>query len=165
MTQKAPVSAPRKVVEKIITTNREAYHHYFILETWEAGIQLTGTEVKSLRAGKVTLKEGYVRITEGEAWLLHVHISPYTHGNRQNHDPDRPRRLLLHKREIIRLFSKIREKGLTVVPTRLYFKGNLVKCEIGVARGKKLHDKRETEARRTQEREARAALKHRSHDD
>jgi SsrA-binding protein len=113
----------------------------------------------------VTLKEGYVRITEGEAWLLHVHISPYTHGNRQNHEPDRPRRLLLHKREIIRLFSKIREKGLTVVPTRLYFKGNLVKCEIGVARGKKLHDKRETEARRTQEREARAALKHRSHDD
>lgn len=148
--------------DRVIATNREAYHNYFILETFEAGIQLTGTEVKSVRAGKVTLKDGYVRVADGEAWLLNVHISPYTHGNRQNHDPDRDRRLLLHKREIERLFSKIREKGLTLVPTRFYFKGNLVKCEIGLARGKKLYDKRETEARRDQDREARAALKDRN---
>ncbi len=151
-----------KAREKVIATNREAYHNYFILETWEAGIVLTGTEVKSVRDGKANLKDGYVRVSDGEAWLLNVHISPYSHGNRQNHDPDRERRLLLHKREITRLFSKIREKGLTLVPTRLYFKGNLIKCEIALARGKKLHDKRETEARRTQEREARAALKERN---
>ena len=158
------MSEKKKSTEKdrVIATNREAYHNYFILETFEAGIQLTGTEVKSVRAGKVTLKDGYVRVADGEAWLLNVHISPYTHGNRQNHDPDRDRRLLLHKREIERLFSKIREKGLTLVPTRFYFKGNLVKCEIGLARGKKLYDKRETEARRDQDREARAALKDRN---
>jgi len=148
--------------EKVIATNREAYHNYFILETYEAGIQLTGTEVKSARAGKVTLKDGYVQVADGEAWLLNVHISPYTHGNRQNHEPDRDRRLLLHKKEIERLFSKIREKGLTLVPTRFYFKGNLIKCEIGLARGKKLYDKRESEARRDQDREARAALKDRN---
>lgn len=158
------MSEKKKSTEKdrVIATNREAYHNYFILETFEAGIQLTGTEVKSVRAGKVTLKDGYVRVADGEAWLLNVHISPYTHGNRQNHEPDRDRRLLLHKREIERLFSKIREKGLTLVPTRFYFKGNLVKCEIGLARGKKLYDKRETEARRDQDREARAALKDRN---
>ncbi|MEY4168248.1 MAG: SsrA-binding protein, partial [Acidobacteriota bacterium] len=129
----------KKTAEKdrVIATNREAYHNYFILETFEAGIQLTGTEVKSARAGKVTLKDGYVQVTEGEAWLLNVHISPYSHGNRENHEPDRDRRLLLHKREIERLFSKIREKGLTLVPTKFYFKGNLIKCEIGLARGKK----------------------------
>lgn len=148
--------------DKVVATNREAYHNYFILETYEAGIQLTGTEVKSIRAGRATLKDGYVRVTEGEAWLMNVHISPYSHGNRQNHDPDRDRRLLLHKREITRLFSKIKEKGLTLIPTKFYFKGNLIKCEIGLARGKKQYDKRETEARRTQEREARAALKERN---
>lgn len=148
--------------DRVIATNREAYHNYFILETFEAGIQLAGTEVKSARAGKVTLKDGYVRVADGEAWLLNVHISPYSHGNRENHEPDRDRRLLLHKREIERLFAKIREKGLTLVPTKFYFKGNLVKCEIGLARGKKLYDKRETVARRDQEREARAAIKARN---
>ncbi len=148
--------------DKVVATNRAAYHNYFILETFEAGIQLTGTEVKSIREGRATLKDGYVRVADGEAWLINVHISPYTHGNRQNHDPDRERRLLLHKSEIMRLFSKIREKGLTLVPTRFYFKGNLIKCEIGLARGKKLYDKRETEARRDQDREARAALKDRN---
>jgi SsrA-binding protein len=148
--------------DKVVATNRAAYHNYFILETFEAGIQLTGTEVKSIREGRATLKDGYVRVADGEAWLINVHISPYTHGNRQNHDPDRDRRLLLHKSEIMQLFSKIREKGLTLVPTRFYFKGNLIKCEIGLARGKKLYDKRETEARRDQDREARAALKDRN---
>ncbi|NDD62485.1 MAG: SsrA-binding protein SmpB [Acidobacteria bacterium] len=158
------MSEKKKSTEKdrVIATNREAYHNYFILETFEAGIQLTGTEVKSARAGKVTMKDGYVRVADGEAWLLSVHISPYSHGNRQNHEPDRDRRLLLHKREIERLFSKIREKGLTLIPTKFYFKGNLIKCEIALARGKKLYDKRETEARRDQEREARAALKDRN---
>lgn len=147
---------------KIITTNREAYFHYHILETFEAGIQLVGTEVKSLRAGQVSLKEAYALVRDGEAWLLGAHINQYSHGNRQNHEPVRDRRLLMHKLEIVRLQAKIQEKGLTIVPTKLYFKGNLIKCELGVARGKKLYDKREDAARKTQEREARAALKERS---
>lgn len=150
--------------EKPIATNREAYHHYFILETYEAGVQMVGTEVKSARLGRVNLKDGYVLLRDGQAWLLNVHISPYSHGNRQNHEPERERRLLMHKREIIRLQSKVQEKGLTLVPTKFYFKGNLIKCEIGLARGKKLYDKRETEARKTQEREARAAIKNRMRD-
>ncbi len=151
-----------KEQNKAVATNREAYHHYFILETYEAGIQLTGTEVKSARAGRVNLKDGYVSVRDGEVWLLNVHISPYSHGNRQNHDPDRERRLLMHKREIYRLQSKTQEKGLTLVPTKLYFKGNLIKCEIGLAKGKKLYDKRADEAKKTQEREARAAMKERN---
>lgn len=144
---------------KVISTNREAYHNYHILETYEAGIQLVGTEVKSIRDGRVNLKDAYALVRDGQAWLLNAHISHYSHGNRQNHDPVRDRRLLLRKREILRLQSKIQEKGLTIVPTKFYFKGNLIKCELGIARGKKLYDKRETEARKTQEREARAALK------
>ncbi|MFN8004415.1 MAG: SsrA-binding protein SmpB [Acidobacteriota bacterium] len=144
---------------KVITTNRDAYHNYHILETYEAGIQLVGTEVKSIRDGRVNLKDAYALVRDGQAWLLNAHISHYSHGNRQNHDPVRDRRLLLRKREILRLQSKIQEKGLTIVPTKFYFKGNLIKCELGIARGKKLYDKRETEARKTQEREARAALK------
>jgi SsrA-binding protein len=146
---------------KPISTNKEAYHNYHILETFEAGIQLTGTEVKSARGGRVNLKDAYAMVRDGEAWLLNAHISPYTHGNRENHEPTRDRRLLMHKREIIRLQSKIQEKGLTIVPTKLYFKGNLIKCELGIARGKKLYDKRADEAKKTQEREARAAIKHR----
>ncbi|MBO0721644.1 MAG: SsrA-binding protein SmpB [Blastocatellia bacterium] len=144
---------------KIITTNRDAYHNYQILESFEAGIQLVGTEVKSIREGRVNLKDAYAMVREGQIWLLNAHISHYSHGNRQNHDPTRDRRLLLHKREIIRLQSKVQEKGLTLVPTKLYFKGNLIKCELAIARGKKLYDKRETETRKTQEREARIALK------
>lgn len=154
-----------KEQNKAVATNREAYHHYFILETYEAGIQLTGTEVKSARGGRVNLKDGYVSVRDGEVWLLNVHISHYSHGNRQNHEPDRERRLLMHKREIIRLQSKTQEKGLTLVPTRFYFKGNLIKCEIGLAKGKKLYDKRADEAKKTQEREARAAIKHRNREE
>jgi SsrA-binding protein len=150
---------------KAIATNKEAYHNYFILDTYEAGIQLTGTEVKSARAGRVNLKDSYALVRDGEAWLLNAHISPYSHGNRENHDPDRDRRLLLHKKEIIRLQSKIQEKGLTIVPTKLYFKGNLIKCELGIAKGKKLYDKRADEAKKTQDREARAALKNRMRED
>lgn len=151
--------------EKIISSNRAAYHNYFILDTYEAGIALKGTEVKSAREGSVNLKEGYVSVRDGEVWLLNVHINQYSHGNRENHDPTRERRLLMHKREIIRLQSKIQEKGLTVVPTKFYFKNGFIKCEIGVARGKKLHDKRETETKKDQEREARSALKQRNRDD
>jgi len=154
--------AEKTKTDRVITTNREAYHNYHILETQEAGIQLTGTEVKSAREGRVNLKDAYARIEGGEAWLLNAHISQYSHGNRENHEPTRDRRLLLHKREIIRLQSKVQEKGLTLVPTKLYFKGNLIKCELAIAQGKKLYDKRETEARKTQEREARAAIKNRS---
>ena len=117
--------------------------------------------MKSARGGRVNLKDSYALVRDGEAWLLNAHISQYSHGNRQNHEPTRERRLLMHKKEIIRLQSKIQEKGLTIVPTKLYFKGNLIKCELGIARGKKLYDKRADEARKTQEREARAAIKHR----
>ena len=148
--------------EKIITTNRAAYHDYHILETYEAGIALTGTEVKSARDGRVNLKDAYARVEEGEAWLLNAHISPYSHGNRENHEPMRERRLLLHRREIERLRSRIQEKGLTIIPIRLYFKDRFIKCELAVARGKKLYDKREAEARKDQERDARAAIKKRS---
>jgi SsrA-binding protein len=149
------------ISEKIVTTNRAAYHDYHILETFEAGIQLTGTEVKSAREGRVNLKDAYAMVRDGEAWLHNAHISPYSHGNRENHEPTRSRRLLLHRREIERLRSRVEEKGLTVVPTKFYFKNGFIKCELAVARGKKLYDKRETEARKTQEREARAALKER----
>ncbi|MFN0111182.1 MAG: SsrA-binding protein SmpB [Blastocatellia bacterium] len=150
---------------KTVATNREAYHNYFILETYEAGIQLAGTEVKSARGGRVNLKDGYVTVRDGQAWLMNVHISHYSHGNRQNHEPVRERRLLMHRREIIRLQSKTQEKGLTLVPTKFYFKGNLIKCEIGLAKGKKLYDKRETETKKTQEREARAAMKNRNREE
>lgn len=150
---------------KIISDNRAAYHNYHIIETCEAGIALTGTEVKSARAGRVNLKDAYAIISNGEAWLLNAHISQYTHGNRQNHEPTRDRRLLLHKREIERLRSRTQEKGLTLVPTKFYFRNGFIKCEIAVARGKKLYDKRETETRKTQEREARAAMKNRMRDD
>ncbi len=150
---------------KAIATNKEAYHNYFILETYEAGIQLVGTEVKSARGGRVNLKDAYALVRDGEAWLLNAHISQYSHGNRQNHDPVRDRRLLMHKKEIIRLQSKAQEKGLTIVPTKLYFKGNLIKCELGIARGKKQYDKRAEEAKKTQEREARAAIKNRMRDE
>ena len=150
---------------KAIATNKEAYHNYFILETYEAGIQLVGTEVKSARGGRVNLKDAYALVRDGEAWLLNAHISQYSHGNRQNHDPVRDRRLLMHKKEIIRLQSKAQEKGLTIVPTKLYFKGNLIKCELGIARGKKQYDKRAEEAKKTQEREARAAIKNQMRDE
>ncbi len=147
---------------KVVTTNREAYHNYFIDETYEAGLILTGTEVKSLRDGRINLKDAYVIIKEGEAWLINCHISPYSHGNRENHVPTRTRKLLLHKKEIARLGSKVQEKGLTLVATKVYFKQGRAKVEVGLARGKKLYDKRETEKRRLSERETRAALKERN---
>lgn len=146
---------------KMIATNRDAYFHYEILETYEAGLALVGTEVKSLREGRINLKDAYALVRDDEAWLLNAHISPYSHGNRQNHDPLRMRKLLLHKREIARLAGLAQEKGLTLVPTKLYFKNGRVKIEIGVGKGKKLYDKRETIKRRETDREARAAMKER----
>ncbi len=145
--------------EKVIATNRKAFHDYFVLQKVEAGIALTGTEVKSLREGRVNLKDSYIGFDHGEAFLISAHISPYSHGNIQNHDPERKRKLLLHRREIDRLQGQVVEKGLTIVPLRLYFKGGRVKAEIAVVRGKKLYDKRETEKRRELDREAEAAMK------
>jgi SsrA-binding protein len=148
--------------EKVVATNRKAFHDFFIQDKFEAGIALTGTEVKSLREGKINLKDSYVRVRKGEALLVQAHISPYSHGNRENHDPLRDRALLLHRQEIRRLIIKIQEKGLTVVPLRVYFKGGRAKVEIAVAKGKKLYDKRETKRQETVDREVRSALKTRA---
>ena len=147
---------------KIIAENRKAYHDYFIEERFEAGVALSGTEVKSLRAGRINLKDSYVQVKDGEMWLIGVHISPYENGNRFNLDPDRTRKLLMHKREIIRLYSKTREDGLTLVPTKCYFKDSKVKFEIGLARGKKNYDKRDTEAQKQAKRDIERAVKNRN---
>jgi len=146
--------------EKIIATNRKARHDYEILETYEAGLVLRGTEVKSLRDGLVNFKDSYAAINGNEAWLIGCHIAPYHHGTDANHDPDRSRKLLLHRREIARLLGKTAERGLTLIPLRLYFKEGRAKLEFGLARGKKLHDKRATikerEATREMAKEVRA---------
>ena len=139
---------------KLIAQNKKAYHDYFIEETIQAGISLAGTEVKSLRMGKCSLKESYIQIKDGEAFIYNMHISPYEQGNIFNKDPLRPRRLLLHKYEIMKLNGKIAEKGYTLVPLQVYFKGSLVKVEVGLARGKKLYDKRQDIAKKDQRREA-----------
>ena len=146
---------------KVLSSNRQAEHLYFLLERFEAGLALTGTEVKAIRGGKANLKDGYAVIRNGEAWLLNCHISPYEYGNRQNHDPMRKRKLLLHRQEIRRLTGKTVERGLTLIPTKIYLKGGKIKCEIALAKGKKLYDRRETERRKTADREARQAIKHR----
>ena len=130
--------------DRTIATNRRARHEYEILETLEAGLVLRGTEVKSLRAGQVNFKDSYATVKQSEMWLLGCHIPPYSHGTDANHDPERDRKLLLHGREIRRLVGKIAERGLTVVPLKMYFKSGRAKIEIGLARGKKLHDKRAT---------------------
>ncbi len=145
--------------EKLIANNKKAYHDYFILEKYEAGIALNGTEVKSLRMGKCSIKEAYVRIENGEVYIYGMHISPYEKGNIFNRDPLRTRKLLLHRSEINKLTGKIKEKGMTIMPLRVYFKGSLVKVEIGLARGKKIYDKRQDIAKKDQEREARRDFK------
>jgi SsrA-binding protein len=139
--------------DRTIATNRRARHEYHILETVEAGLVLRGTEVKSLRAGEVTFKDSYATIRHGEGWLLGCHINPYSHGTDANHDPERDRKLLLHRKEIGRLSGKIAERGLTLIPLRMYFKGGRAKIELGLGRGKKLHDKRATLRDRDQRRE------------
>jgi SsrA-binding protein len=149
------------VTIKTIATNRKAYHNYQIQESLEAGIALTGTEIKSVRAGRVSLGEAYVRPEKGELWLLNAHIARYEAGSYLSHQPTRPRKLLAHRKEINSLTSKIQEKGLTIVPLKLYIKDSRVKVEIGLAKGKKLYDKRESIARRDLEREIGRTIKKR----
>jgi SsrA-binding protein len=146
---------------KVVASNRKAYHDYTLFDTYEAGIALTGTEIKSVRAGRANLRDSYVQIKSGQAWLMNVHISPYLAGSRENPDPRRDRKLLLHSREILRLQSAIREKGLTIVPLRLYLKNNRAKVEIALARGKKLYDKRQALAKRETQRLVQQELKSR----
>ncbi len=153
--------AEKQTGEKVVATNKKAFHDYFILEKIEAGISLLGTEVKAIREGRLNLKDSYAMVQAGETFLFNCHISPYSHGNRENHDPTRSRKLLLHAREIRKLIGKTQEKGLTLVPLRVYLKRGRIKVELGVARGKKLIDKRETERRKEADREARTAMKHR----
>jgi len=144
------------MAKKAIAVNRKAYRDYFVEETYEAGIVLTGTEIKSIRAGRVNLQDSYAQVKEGEVLLLNTHIAPYEHAGHANHEPRRPRKLLLHRYQIRRLANKMATRGYTLVPLRLYLKGSLAKVEIGLARGKRLHDKRaaiaEREARREMER-------------
>tara|TARA_B100001971_G_C18082414_1_gene479033 strand:- start:315 stop:764 length:450 start_codon:yes stop_codon:yes gene_type:complete len=142
----------------VVATNRKAFHEYHILETFEAGVQLKGSEVKSIREGKASLKQAYILIRKGEAWLKGSHIASYSHTGSEGHEPVRNRKLLLHKKEIQRIGSKLAEKGLTAVPTKLYFKGGLIKLEFGLAKGKKLYDKRETKKKRDVERDIQRAL-------
>lgn len=148
--------------DRAIATNKKAYHDYFIDETFETGIELTGTEVKSLRQNKAALRDSFATVRAGEVWLHGVHISPYSHGNRANVDPDRKRRLLMHKKEIRYLIGKTKEKGFTLVPLKLYFSPrNFVKVELGLARGKKNYDKRDAIAARDQKRDVERALRDR----
>lgn len=144
---------------RMIAQNKMARVNYSILDTYEAGIVLTGTEVKSIREGRVNLKDSYAAVEDGEVWLYDMHISPYSHGNRYNHDPLRPRKLLLHRREIKRLYGKSRERGLTLVPLSLYFKRGKVKVSLGVGQGKKLYDRREEIKRRDDKRAMERALR------
>ena len=129
---------------KVIATNRKARYDYFLFDTYEAGISLLGSEIKSVRAGQVSIKEAYVRVDGEQAWLIDAHISPYDQANRFNHEPRRPRKLLLHKKEIRKIYDEVRKKSVTIIPTRLYLKDGLAKIEIAVARGKKKFDKRQT---------------------
>lgn len=150
---------PEKTMNKIISDNRQARHDYFVLEALEAGIELIGTEVKSIRCGGVNLKDSWCEIKDGEIFVNGMHISPYDKGNIFNRDPRRVRRLLIHKSEIRRLFDKVRQEGLTLVPLKLYFKGSRVKMELGLCKGKKLYDKREDMAKRQSERDIERAVK------
>ena len=160
-----PSQAREAASDRTVATNRRARHEYEILETVEAGLVLRGTEVKSLRAGQVTFKDAYATVRNDEGWLLGCHISPYSHGTDANHDPERDRKLLLHRRELTRLVGKIAERGLTLIPLRLSFQNGRAKVELGLARGRKLHDKRsairEREVKREMDKAARAAHRER----
>jgi SsrA-binding protein len=142
-----------------VATNRQASHRYHLLERWECGLVLQGTEVKALRDGKAQIKDGYASVRDGEVWLHNVHIPPYGPASRENHEPERPRKLLMHKREIDRMIGKTREKGLTLVPTRLYFSGGRAKVEIALARGKDVGDKRQAIKEREMKREMERAIR------
>jgi SsrA-binding protein len=138
---------------KVVATNRKAGFEYFLFERFEAGLALKGSEIKSIRSGQISLAESYIRVDENQAWLIEAHIAPYLQANRFNHDPKRPRRLLLHRKEIREMWDAVRQKGVTIVPIRVYLKNGRAKLEIAIAKGKKLHDKREAIARRDAERE------------
>ena len=144
---------------KVVASNPKAYHDYFIEDTYEAGLVLTGSEIKSVRAGRVNLRDSFVLIKDGEAWLMNAHIAPYKQAGHQNHDPRRPRKLLLHRYQINRLMGKVQEKGYTIVPLRMYLKGSWAKVEIALAKGKKLYDKRRAIAEREAERRIQRALR------
>ena len=154
-------SDARADARKDIAVNRAAFHNYEIIEKFEAGIVLTGTEIKSAREGRVNLKDAYGVVKAGEVWLLNCHISPYSHGNYANHDPLRTRKLLLHSSEIKRLIGRTTEKGLTLIPLKVYLKSGRLKCELGLAKGRKVHDKREVSKKKTIEKETRQALSER----
>jgi SsrA-binding protein len=160
-TKTAPprTDAAQRRSDRVVTTNRRAFHDFHILESVEAGIVLTGTEIKSIRDGKATISEAYARVDNGELWLIGSNIAPYTHGNRANHEPDRPRKLLVHRRELDRLRASIEQKGLTLVPLRLHLKQGRAKIDIGIARGKKLYDKRTAEVDRQSRRDVERALR------
>ncbi len=157
----APEKDARAAAERVIADNRKAFHDYHILDTWEAGVALLGTEVKSIREGGVNLRDSYARLEKGEVWLLNVHISPYSHRGYAGHEDRRQRKLLLHKDEIRKLTGKVVEKGLTLVALRMYFKSGRVKVALALVKGKQAHDKRETIRRREVDRETRAAVKER----
>ena len=146
---------------KVVATNRKARFEYFLLEHYEAGLSLQGSEIKSIRAGQVSLAEAYVRVEGRQAWLMEAHIAPYAQANRYNHEPKRPRRLLLHKKELRELWDAVRLKGVTIVPTRVYLKEGRAKLEIAIAKGKKLHDKRQVIAQREAEREIKRQMQSR----
>jgi SsrA-binding protein len=156
--EKNPRRQPTAAGERDAAVNRNAGHNYFLLEKFEAGVVLTGTEVKSIRSGKANLKDAYGLVKDNELWLLNCHISPYEHGSYLNHAAVRTRKLLVHREEIRKLFGKSQQKGLTLIPTRIYFKGGKVKVELALAKGKQHWDKRETERRRTADKEAREAV-------
>ena len=149
----------KEKTSRLIAQNKKAYHDYFIEETYQAGISLAGTEVKSLRLGKCSLKESFIRIENGSAFIYNMHISPYEQGNIFNKDPLRPRRLLMHKREIMRLFGRVKQDGYALIPLSVYFRGSLVKVEVALARGKKLYDKREDAAKKDAKRQIDRAMK------
>jgi SsrA-binding protein len=149
----------RAKAQRVVAENRKAFHDYHILERWEAGIALLGTEVKSVREGRVNLRDSFARVDRGEVWLENVHIQPYSHRGYADHGERRPRKLLLHRHEIRKLVGSVAEKGMTLVPLELYFKGGRLKVLIGLAKGKQAHDKRETIRRREIDRETRAAVK------
>ena len=160
-TDTRPGDRPREDGDVLIAENRKAFHEYHILETFEAGVQLLGTEVKGIREGKANLRDSFARVERGEVWLYNVHINPYSHRGYVDHDPKRRRKLLLHAQEIRKLIGKTTEKGLTLVPLRMYFKKGRVKVAISLVKGKQLHDKRETIRKREVDRETRAAVKER----
>ena len=149
----------KKAGMKLVANNKKAFHDYFIEDTYEAGISLAGTEVKSLRAGKCSIKESFIRVEKGEVYIYGMHISPYEKGNIFNKDPLRPRKLLMHKKEIQKMVGKIAQKGYTIVPVEVYFKGSLVKVQVALAKGKKLYDKRQDIAKKDQRREAEKQFK------